>query len=68
VSRGEFGDPPQTTLVIWAHPCRVTLNLEVDGEPVAAATVCPEYEWLEPNGVGCGWIGVARVALAPDRG
>lgn len=51
--------------LVWlrAHPCRLSLRLEVDGQQVASGAFEPEYEWSEPNGVGCGWVGVASVEL-----
>lgn len=63
-----FGDGSQTTVSIYAHPCRLSLTLEVEGEPPATAASCPEYEWAERAGAGCGWIGVAHVVLSSDEG
>lgn len=46
-----------------AHPCDLSLHLEVAGEAIASTSVEPDYEWSEPNGAGCGWKGVAHVVL-----
>ena len=48
-----------------AHPCELSVRLAVEGEPIAEARMAPAYEWIEPNGPGCGWAGVANVVLTP---
>lgn len=53
---------------LHAHPCALTLRLEVAGEPVAEVNVEPDYEWSEPNGAGCGWAGRSEVVLSPAEG
>lgn len=61
-------DASLTEVRLYAHPCRLSLQLEVDGEPPVSGTFLPEYRWSEPNGAGCGWVGVALVVLSADEG
>lgn len=56
--------PPVVRL--YAHPCKLSLSLEVDGELVASGSFEPAYEWYEPNGEGCGWAGETHVVLSPE--
>ena len=53
-------------------PCTVSIALRTgEGTVIASGDFRPDYRWDEPNGKGCGWVGVGRVQLArrmADRG